>query len=293
MLEQLAIEAVARADLDLVEAIEDVELGERQLGEAVQPNRLTQHHTIEPTGPPTPPGDRAELLADIDERVAVVIEQLGRERPGPDTRGVRLGDPDDPVDVAGPETGACARTAGGRVGRRHVRIGAVVEVEEGRLCTLQQHVCASGDRTVQQPDRVGDERGHARTEGAEAFDDVIHVERITTSLFDQRVLGDCPLSDEARKPLGIEHVAHPKTNAPRLVGVRRADALERCPDLVVASHRLGDGVVGLVPREDQVCALETLSSAQEMPRDSSMSISLNSVGRSTTTPLAITGITWS
>ena len=39
--------------------------------------------------------------------------------------------------------------------------------------------------------------------------------------------------------------------------------------------------------------LDTFSSAHEIPRASSVSTSLNSVGRSTTTPLAITGITWS
>jgi hypothetical protein len=39
--------------------------------------------------------------------------------------------------------------------------------------------------------------------------------------------------------------------------------------------------------------LDTLRSLHEMPRASSVSTSLNRVGRSTTTPLPMTGTTWS
>ena len=56
-----------------------------------------------------------ELAADVDERVAVGVEQFGGERPGPDAGGVRLGDADHPADVAGPEAGARARPARRRV----------------------------------------------------------------------------------------------------------------------------------------------------------------------------------
>jgi hypothetical protein len=59
-------------------------------------------------------------LADVDERVAVAVEQLGRERPGTDTGRVGLGDPDDAVDVTRAEAGAGAGAAGGRVRRGDV-----------------------------------------------------------------------------------------------------------------------------------------------------------------------------
>ena len=52
--------------------------------------------------------------------------------------------------------------------------------------------------------------------------------------------------------IGVEDVTDPDAHTPRLVGVGGSDALERRADLVVAAHRLGDRVVGLVPREDQV-----------------------------------------
>ena len=128
--------------LTLLEAVEHVELGEGELGEAVQPGGVAQHHAVEPPGTAPAPGDRPELAADVDEAVAVVVGELGGERSGADAGRVGLGDPDDAVDVPRPEPGAGARSARGRVGRRDVRIGAVVEVEERRLGALEQQVRA-------------------------------------------------------------------------------------------------------------------------------------------------------
>ena len=89
-------------------------------------------------------------------------------------------------------------------------------------------------------------------------DDLVDVERVAARLFDEGVLGDGPLADELREPRRVEDVTDAETDAARLVGVGRADALERRADLVVAAHRLGDRIVRLVPREDQVGAARHL-----------------------------------
>ena len=265
VLEQRAVEAITGADLDRVEAVEDVELGERQLGQAVEANRLTQHHAVEPPCPAAASGDRAELLADVDERVAIDVEQLGRERSGTDTGGVGLGDPDDPIDVARPETRADAGTAGGRVRRGHVGVGAVVEVEERGLGTFEQHVSTRRECTVEQTDRVGDIRGHTGAELPEVFDDLVDVERLASGLLDQRVLRERTLADQASESVGVEHITDADTDAARLVGVGRADPLERGADLVVAAHRLGDRVLRLMPREDQVRPARHLQLGTRVP----------------------------
>ena len=109
VVEQFAVESVAGADLDRVEPVEDVELGQRELAEAVEADRLAQHHAVEPAGPAATTGDGAVLPADVDEAFPVVVEQFGRERPGADPRGVGLGDPDDAIDVARPDTRARRR----------------------------------------------------------------------------------------------------------------------------------------------------------------------------------------
>ena len=95
--------------LTVVEAVEHVELGEGELGEAVEADGVAEHHAVEPAGAAAAAGDGAVLAADVDQRVAVGVGQLGRERAGADARRVRLGDADDAVDVARPEAGAGAR----------------------------------------------------------------------------------------------------------------------------------------------------------------------------------------
>ena len=68
------------------------------------------------------------------------------------------------------------------------------------------------------------------------------------------ILGDRPGAHLLAEAPRVEHVAGTDADAAGLVGVRRADAFERGADLVVAAQRLGDGVVGLVPWEDEVGA---------------------------------------
>ena len=86
----------------------------------------------------------------------------------------------------------------------------------------------------------------------EAVDDLVDVERLAAGRLDLAVLGDGAGLDVGGERRRVGDVAGPQADAPGLVGVGRADALQRGADLVVAAHRLGDGVVGLVPREDQV-----------------------------------------
>ena len=70
-----------------------------------------------------------------------------------------------------------------------------------------------------------------------------------------------------RERIEIEHLAGADADPPGLVGVRRTDPLEGGADLVVAAHRLGDRVVGLVPREDEVGVARHLEvAARDAPR---------------------------
>ncbi len=130
----------------------------------------------------------------------------------------------------------------------------MVEIEERRLGAFEQDLRPAGQRVVQQPDRVTHVRLQTRAERTEAVDDVVDVDRLATGLLDQRVLGDGTCPHGACERFELEHLAGADPDPPRLVGVGRPDALQRRADLVVAAHGLGDRVVGLVPREDQVGA---------------------------------------
>jgi hypothetical protein len=63
----LAVDVVRDAHLDGLERVEDVELGEEDLGEAVEPHRLAQHHRVEPAGAAAALRVDAVLVAPVDE----------------------------------------------------------------------------------------------------------------------------------------------------------------------------------------------------------------------------------
>src|SRR5579884_3346023 len=152
----LAVGLVGDADLDRVEGVEHVELGECHLGQGVEADRLAQHDGVEPTGAAAPAGVGAVLVAAVDEDVTGLVEGLGGERPGADAGDIRLGDADDGVDLAGPDPGPGTGATGYRVGGGDEGIGAVVEVEEGGLGPLEEHVGAGGEGVVDEAHRVTD-----------------------------------------------------------------------------------------------------------------------------------------
>ncbi len=111
---------------------------------------------------------------------------------------------------------------------------------------------------MQQAHGVGDERRDPRTELVEHGHDLVDVQGLATRLLDERVLGDGAFAHERGEADRIQDVTDSQPDAPGLVGIGRSDALERGADLVVAAHRLGDRVVRLVPREDEVGAARHL-----------------------------------
>ena len=78
-----AVVVVGHADLEGLEGVEDVELGDGDLRQGVEPHGLADHHRIEPPGTPAPPRVGAELAAPLDQHVAKAVGQLGRNGPAP------------------------------------------------------------------------------------------------------------------------------------------------------------------------------------------------------------------
>ena len=109
------VDAVADADADGVEAIEHIELGDAQARDARIDDRAPQGHRIEPPAATPPAGDRAELVTDARQVLAVLVEELGRERTRADARRIGLDDAEHVVEGARTQPGAGAREAGGRV----------------------------------------------------------------------------------------------------------------------------------------------------------------------------------
>ena len=111
----LAVALVGDADLDLVEAAEDVELGDREVGETVDARGVVDDDRVVPAAATLASGGDAVLMADLAEKVARLVEELRGERARADAGEVGLGDAEDALDLGGADAGAGDRAARGAV----------------------------------------------------------------------------------------------------------------------------------------------------------------------------------
>ena len=71
--------SVAGADVHRLEAVEHVEFGQRDAGDAADRDRLAHQHRVEPAAAAPAAGDGAELMAALAEPLADLVVELGRE----------------------------------------------------------------------------------------------------------------------------------------------------------------------------------------------------------------------
>ena len=131
---------VRNTDLDLVEVVEDVELGEVQGGVVVDSLGVAGEDEIEPTAAAATTGCHTEFLAGDLQLFTVFVELFGWEGARSDTGGVGLDHTDDGGDAGWVqrETLDSTTQAGGR--RGHEGVSSVVQVEHECVGTLNQSV---------------------------------------------------------------------------------------------------------------------------------------------------------
>src|SRR5690606_2080104 len=156
-----AVDVVGDAHRDLLEAGEHVELGEHEVGEAVDATGVAGDDGVVPAAAAGPAGGDAVLAAGLAQPLADVVVQLGGERSLADASRVGLDDSHDAVDAGGPDAGAGDGAARGRRGGGDERVGAVVDVEHRRLPGLEDDRLALVERTVEHQSGVGDHRRDA------------------------------------------------------------------------------------------------------------------------------------
>src|SRR6476659_4973690 len=78
-------QAVGDADGQLGELGENVELGEGERGEAVDPDGVTERDEVEPAAAAAAAGNGAVLAAEVTQLLLLGTLDLGRERPLPDS----------------------------------------------------------------------------------------------------------------------------------------------------------------------------------------------------------------
>ena len=216
---------------------------------------MLDHHEVEPARAAPPPCIGAVFMAALDEQVAdgIAVEELARERARTDAGRVRLHDADDALDRPRPHPGTGTHAARDRIARRHVRIGAVVEIEECGLGAFEQHPLLRVERVVDEVDRVVDHRREPRYVREIPVGEFLGVEpEAVVHLREHAVLLAQREVELLAENLRVEQVLHTQADAPGLVAVRRADATLGRAELVLPEVALGDAVELLVVRHDQV-----------------------------------------
>ena len=112
VIDPFAIQFVGHADLNLIEFIQHIQLGDGEAIEAVHLNGVATDHPVESSrASPAPAGGGSEFTAALRQLIVEAPAQFGRERPLTDAGGVGLGHTDDPVDQGGSHSGTDAGTS--------------------------------------------------------------------------------------------------------------------------------------------------------------------------------------
>src|SRR5690606_28985260 len=126
----LATVLVGDADLELFHAVEHVELGDAQAGDAVDGHGALERDDVHPAAAARAAGGGAVLGAAVADALADLVVQLGRERAAAHAGSVGLRYTQHVVDVLRAHAGAGQRAAHSGVGAGDVRVGAVVDVQQ-------------------------------------------------------------------------------------------------------------------------------------------------------------------
>jgi hypothetical protein len=129
----------------------------------------------------------------------------------------------------------------------------VVDVEERRLRTLKENVRILLERIVEFVDGVTDVRRDTTRQVGKLRDDRPDVECFTAERNEGRAFLFRSAAHRFGETRRIEYFTRTDSDTPCLVGVRRADSLQRRADLVVTALAFGQRIVRLVPREYEVC----------------------------------------
>ena len=280
--------AIGGADLDLVEPVEHVELGQRDAVDAADLDRLAHHHRVEPAAAARPAGDDAELAAAFAEGLADLVRQLGRERAAADPGRVGLGDAEHKADGARRDPRPGRGLPRERVRRGHERIGAVIDIEHRALRAFEQDAAALAPRLVEQPPHRLGIGQDARRDRAQLGEQLAAVDLRLVEPAQQRVVVQQQRFEPRLRAPRVGEVADPDRPAPDLVLIGGTDAATGGAD---AAGRRGAprgrgrarrATAGSAPRCRRASDCPALTSTP-FSRIASIS-SINAQG-STTTPL--------
>ncbi len=239
---------ITGADLDRLQVVEHIHLGDGQTCHAVDAHRFTQSHGIKPAGAARPTGGGAEFLPRLAQTITHLVVKLRGKGTLSDSGYIGLGDADHLMDQAWPDASAGTCPAGNRGGAGDIGVGAVVDIKQAALRTFKQHALALFDGAVEQHRGAAQVLFEALGITAVLGDDLLFIKgRLAKVFLQQKILFRQEFAHLASEHLGLHQVG--KTNAAPtdLVLIGRANAAAGGADFAAgtAFTRLVDGhVVG-------------------------------------------------
>ncbi len=149
---------VGDAHLDAGQPIEHVELGDGEAVDGIDLGGTLECHQVDPAAAARAPGAGTEFVAALAQHFAHLVIELGGERTTANARRIGLADAEHIVDVAGADAGSGQRAADRGVRGSHIRVGSVVDIQQGTLGTFKQDVVAVPARIEQQGRNIIDHR---------------------------------------------------------------------------------------------------------------------------------------
>src|SRR5690606_9983747 len=233
--QELALVAVTHTNLDLLNAVQHIQLGDAQTGNTVDHDRTLHGSSIKPATTTRTTRYGTELLAHGSQTHAGVIQQFGREWTRTHARGVGLGDTQHVAQFLRANTRTCGSGTGQAVAAGDEGVSTVVNIQQCALGTFKQELLPCFLGLVQVVGDVSDHRSQLLS--------VFHGQ-ITNLLggdgFGAQVLGQHEVvviqgfGQFLVEDFGIVQILNTQGTACHLVFVGRADTATGGTDLAVA-----------------------------------------------------------
>ena len=184
---------------EVVEIIQNIAESQGGRLHRVHPDRVTRQDRIEPAATSGPSGGRAILAAPFADPASGFPDLFRWERARPDAARVGLEDTQDPGDSGRANSRPGARPSRGGAGGGDEGIGAMVQVQQRSLGTLEKKILSLIETAMEEVDGVGDEGFQRLAEGKIFFLGAVGISFRGSS--------DEPV--ETRSTISLQFLSHP------------------------------------------------------------------------------------
>src|SRR5437899_7731619 len=232
--------------------IKSIQIGDGDLVDSIDHPRITSGHRVEPAAPPFAPRCCAKLASKVMKCLSQ-FAFLGGQRSLAHARGVRL---EHAYHAVQPmrryaRAGACAARC--CIRGRHIRIGAMVDIEERSLCTFKQDLFVPLDGVMEIDNRVCYEGTQFFASGQVSFVDLPKTDWLRAEGLEDSVVLDHLRLQFFREYNRLHQVGHAQARSRCFVTIGRADSPLRRSN--AASTQLALLVEYPVIRQDKVSAI--------------------------------------